>query len=121
MKNRAKCRLCDSIIESYHASDYVSCKCGAIAVDKGPAMWAYAQDWKDFLRVDDNGNEIIVTVKASNEQPLNEKPNKAQMLDMLTEMRKSCERLPDQALTQPVTNLDYISLLILLESLFRAD
>ena len=33
--NRAKCNKCDDIITSYHRHDYVSCKCGAVAVDGG--------------------------------------------------------------------------------------
>lgn len=33
--NKAKCRKCGDIIESKHVHDYVSCKCGAIAVDGG--------------------------------------------------------------------------------------
>lgn len=39
-RNRARCRKCITIIESEHRHDYVSCKCGAIAVDGG----------KDYLR-----------------------------------------------------------------------
>ncbi len=33
--NKAKCLKCDDIIESRHRHDYVSCSCGAIAVDGG--------------------------------------------------------------------------------------
>lgn len=38
--NRARCRKCDDVIESYNRHDFVWCKCGAIAVDGG----------KDYLR-----------------------------------------------------------------------
>ena len=38
--NKAQCKLCKDIIESKHRHDYVSCKCGEIAVDGG----------KDYLR-----------------------------------------------------------------------
>lgn len=40
MRNRARCKLCDSTIESVHRHDFVKCACGAIAVDGG----------KDYLR-----------------------------------------------------------------------
>lgn len=33
--NKAKCNKCDDEIISYHRHDYVTCKCGAIAVDGG--------------------------------------------------------------------------------------
>jgi len=33
--NKARCLLCNTIIESSHRHDYVKCKCGAIAVDGG--------------------------------------------------------------------------------------
>ena len=40
LRNKAKCRACGSVIESKHRHDFVSCKCGSIAVDGG----------KDYLR-----------------------------------------------------------------------
>ena len=33
--NRAKCNKCNDIITSYHGHDYITCKCGLIAVDGG--------------------------------------------------------------------------------------
>ena len=35
MRNRAKCKLCSSVIESYHRYDEVSCKCGEINISGG--------------------------------------------------------------------------------------
>jgi hypothetical protein len=64
MRNRAKCKLCSSIIESMKLDDYVSCKCGAITINGG--TYAYecrANHWENFIRVDDEGNEIIVKVE----------------------------------------------------------
>ena len=34
-RNAARCRVCKQVIESKHVHDYVSCACGAIAVDGG--------------------------------------------------------------------------------------
>lgn len=60
MKNRAKCRLCGSIIESCHPMDYVVCTCGEIELNGGDAMLSRAGDYANFMRVDDLGNEISV-------------------------------------------------------------
>lgn len=35
ISNKAKCRLCDDVVESKHRHDFVSCKCGEIFVDGG--------------------------------------------------------------------------------------
>ncbi|MCF1193260.1 hypothetical protein LRR18_16845, partial [Mangrovimonas sp. AS39] len=97
MKNRAKCKLCQSTIESFHDTDYVSCKCSHISVSGGLRMECSAIDWNNFLRVDDQGNEIIVKVKESNEdvKPLyNENPTREDKLKMLDEMIKSYDDLP---------------------------
>lgn len=47
--NRARCALCDTVIESTFRHDFVSCTCGAIAVDGGRA----------YLRRAGNPNAII--------------------------------------------------------------
>lgn len=59
MRNRAKCRRCDDIIESTHRHDFVTCKCGEIAVDGGQAYFrAAAKNFENFIRLDDEGNEV---------------------------------------------------------------
>jgi len=40
ISNKAMCTNCESIIESFHRHDFVTCKCGKISVDGG----------KDYLR-----------------------------------------------------------------------
>lgn len=127
MKNRAKCKLCQSVIESFHSMDYVSCKCGHISVDGGDAMRCSAIDWSNFMRVDDEGNEIIVKVKNDDdvkrlyiEGERQEKLSKDRMLEMLEEMIKSYESLPENAKRSPVTHYDLISVLLLFSSIFRA-
>lgn len=121
MKNRAKCRLCQSIIESFHSTDYVLCKCGEIAVDRGDALRCYAKDFTNFLRIDDDGNEIIVKMK-EDVKPLDigNKMTRTDLLSMLDEMIKSYERLPQNALYEPVTHSDLVSALLLLSSILRA-
>lgn len=38
--NKAKCKVCDDVIESKHRHDFVRCSCGEISVDGG----------KDYLK-----------------------------------------------------------------------
>ncbi len=123
MKNRAKCKLCHCIIESFHDTDYVICKCGQITVSGGLKMECSAIDWCNFLRVDDQGNEIIVKVKDLKEdvKPLyNENPTREDKLKMLDEMIKTYENLPTYALQSPITGYDFTSALILISSILRS-
>ena len=127
-RNRAKCKLCGSIIESYHSTDYVTCKCSAIAVDGGDAMYCFAQDFDNFLRVDDNDNEIVPKVIAkldedsieSPKDPIHTKLTKVELIKMLDDMIENVDRLPQAAMTAPISHYDYYSLMLLLSSLFKA-
>lgn len=120
MKNRAKCRLCSSIIESFHEGDYVTCKCGHISVSGGLKYECSALDWNNFLRVDDKGNEVVVTVKSDEVKPLyNEVPTREDKIKMLDEMIKTYEALPQHVMTTPVTHYDFVSALLLVSSILR--
>ncbi len=122
MKNIAKCKLCESIIESFHSTDYVQCKCGEIYVDCGTAMHCGANDWNNFRRVDENGNEVIPKIKEKEEvKPLyTEKPDKKVLIEMLDEMIKRIEDLPERAMSSPINHYDFNSLLLLLSSIFKS-
>lgn len=128
MKNRAKCRLCNSVIESFHKFDHVSCKCGEISIDGGNYDYlCAAKDWKNFIRVDDLDNEILVKVvekdqenieneeKQSDSQPLNRK----EQLEMLDAMIKNIESLPQQAMTLPITHYDFYSFMLVISSILK--
>jgi hypothetical protein len=123
MKNIAKCKLCSSIIESFHTTDYVECKCGEISVSGGAALQCGSKDWNNFRRIDDMGNEIAVKVtETSDVKPLDiqTKPNRKELLEMLNEMIKSYDRLPDHAMHAPITHYDFVSALLLVSSIFKA-
>jgi len=121
MKNRAKCKLCNSIIESYHPTDYVLCSCGEIAVDGADALKCFAKDFKNFVRIDDKGDEIIVTVQESIEVIPNDKPSKKELLIMLDEMITGYERLPSSAMTNPITHYDFCAALMLIKVILNSD
>lgn len=128
MRNRAKCKKCQCIIESFHRYDLVSCKCGSISVSGGnEKLEAMADDWVNFLRVDDEGNEIIVKVKEeiTLNEPIQksgqEKPTKRELLSILDEMIKNIENLPQSAMLTPITHYDFASSLILISSILRSE
>ena len=127
MKNRAKCKLCQSIIESYHRTDYVSCTCSQIAVYGGPdLMQCSAIDWANFLRVDDNNNEIAVKIREpgatfeTKSDQTTSKTSRADLIYILDEMIASIDKLPQSAMTAPITNIEYQTLLCLLSAYFKS-
>ena len=133
MKNRAKCKLCEEVIESHFLEDNVSCKCGEISISGGELKnWCAAKNWENFLRIDDEGNEIVPKViikplpdSLSNQntgdvKPLYiEKPTKEEMVEMLDKMIKSIEDLPQQAMTLPVNQYDLLSFMLLISSILK--
>jgi len=124
MKNRAKCRKCNSIIESTHNTDYVSCRCGEIALDCVDGMKVYANDLNNIIRIDDEGNEIKVTVKEKEKEDVNplyieSKPSKEDLIKMLDEMAKNIENLPSYVKQTPVNQYDLLSLISLLSLILK--
>lgn len=49
------------------------------------------------------------------------KPSREQLLEMLDEMIKSYDRLPQGAMIAPVTQADLLSVLLLFSALFASD
>lgn len=127
MRNRAKCKLCKSVIESFHEFDYVTCKCGEISIDGGlQKCRAMAKSWENFLRVDDNDDEIIVTVKDAEEQKESIEPVKSgitrdELLITVNEMIKNVESLPERVMNEPINHYDYASLLMLISSILKCE
>lgn len=120
MRNRAKCKLCFSIIESLGEHDHVVCACGHIAVSGGPDKpKALARDFDNFLRVDDEGNERSVVFK-DKEEDEPKKMTTEEILRALEEIIKSYENLPQHALLAPVSHADQLSLLMIVSSLFKS-
>lgn len=127
MNNRAKCKLCKSIIQSYHGTDYVMCDCGEIALDGGDAMRCYANDLANVIRVDDEGNEIIPKIvdKTSADileigQEIKVQPSKSEMIGVLSEMIKGYEALPRQGMDAACTNADMLSSLLLIYAILKS-
>lgn len=112
MKNRAKCKLCGDVIESLHSQDYQLCKCGEIFVDGASEMYCGAKHWENFLRIDDDGNEVIPKIV---DFPIEESiTTKQQRIELLHEMIQAYKNLPQQAQIMPPTNYDLYAALSLL-------
>jgi hypothetical protein len=127
MKNRAKCLLCLSIVESFFEGDICSCKCGEITVYDGDAMRVEFRDIKNFVRVDDIGNEIVVAYK-DKEQGESDKPQennpledltRADLIEELDRLIESHDNLPDHAKRAPVSGYDFISLMLLVSNILK--
>jgi len=126
MRNRAKCKLCKKVIESFHATDYVECECGEISVDEGTCLRCSAKDWNNFLRIDENDNEILVSVRTDpsnfpkEEVEKKEKPDKKELIDALDNLVKAYENLPEHARFSAVTHEDLTSALFLIAAILKA-
>lgn len=48
IRNAARCKKCDTVIESKYRHDFVSCKCGAIFVDGGKDYVRWGGDMNAF-------------------------------------------------------------------------
>lgn len=115
MRNRAKCKLCNSVIESLKSGDMITCECKEIAIDGGSEQYiVYYKRVENFLRIDDSDTIITVT-----EQPVT-KPTHKELLEMLDEMIKNTEQLPQQALVTSPTHYDLLSFMHLVSSLFKS-
>lgn len=135
-RNRAKCRLCETVIESLHDTDLQVCVCGEIGINGGTSSYkCHAISFENFIRIDDDGREIEVKVIEKEDENSDKKnlnspatspesrycDTREEKLDLLTEMIKQFESLPQQAMTLPITHYDFYSLIILLNSILRAS
>lgn len=56
--NKAKCRLCEDVIESKYRHDFVTCKCGEIFVDGGPVyLRRGAGNFDNFIDLSETTSE----------------------------------------------------------------
>ncbi len=117
MRNRAKCKKCGTILESLNANDWIYCDCNEIGISGGKDNYrCFASDFSNFLRVDDEGNEVVVSVKPAEEK---QSPTKQDLMQELAEMIKSIDGLPGHAKLTAINHYDYGSLLYLILALFK--
>lgn len=137
MRNRAKCKLCKSIIAAKDRLDYVSCACGEITIDCATGVFHanIKQDKSNLILLDDDGNEIVP--KEASEKsvfpgvtgPVDEvtknsitiKPTKQELIEMLDDLRLNILRLPQEGQLASITNYDLSLVLTTLVAIFRSD
>jgi hypothetical protein len=115
MRNRAKCKSCESIIESKAHNDEMVCKCGQISVSGGDRLGCSALNWNNFLRVDDEGNVIVPKIQDT------PKATREDFLNALDEMIRKIEEMPANAMVISINHYDFVSMLILFSSIFRSE
>jgi len=127
MRNKAKCKLCKEILESFHRYDYVACKCGEISISGGKdKLECSAKNWENFLRIDEEGNEIPIQVKNGKESKDNanleensQKMTRKEMIEMLEAMVKNIENLPQKAMEGPINHYDLYSFMVLILAILK--
>lgn len=129
MRNRAKCKLCGSLIESFHSEDVVYCKCEEICVFGGDAMRCSAADFANFLRVDDEGREIAVCYQEKQAQKdAHDTPKepfkpitREDLVDMLDKRIETDDKLPEHVKFSPALNADMIYYMMLISHILKRD
>ena len=115
MRNRAKCRLCKSELESVALMDYMECTCGEIGISGGvDKLNCFAKDFTNFIRLDDEGKEVEVKVinnsKDVEEVPVTEEVKKditrEDKIKLVDAMLDYYERLPQHVLLAAPTQYD---------------
>ena len=122
MRNRAKCKKCGDILESFNIYDFVQCKCGEIGIEGGAqAAKCFAKDWANFLRIDDEGREIIPKIITAGEKVEEKITTKKELVDSLSQMVDNLCALPPDALYSPVTHYDFYSYMATMLAILRSD
>lgn len=123
MKNKAKCKLCSDIIESKFKNDFVKCSCGQIWIDGGEEYYrSGAEDYRNFLRIDEEGNEIEVTFidQVTSKDDLKEDAPINNSISALEDMILRYESLPDEEMRKPVSQYDLYSFLLLFREMLKS-
>ena len=117
MRNRAKCKLCNSIIESFHEFDRITCQCDEISITGGQVRYeCSSKNWNNFVRIADDDSEINVTVQDQPKPEIMEiAKDKDYYLSLVSEMIAAIDHLPEQAKYSACTQMDYQSLLYLIK------
>src|SRR5580765_2014623 len=122
MRNRAKCKSCGIVIESTTPHDVVKCQCGKISISGGLEKFiANALDFNEFLRIDDDGKVIAVTYveKQAEKEDSRTALTKADCIAWIDDMINRMESLPEHAMSQPMSQYDYYSLVLLLKGFLQ--
>lgn len=126
-RNRAKCKKCGDILESFHMDDYVKCSCNEISISGGTdRYYCAANDWNNFIRLDDDDTEITVVVVEEKEKSNDDSGRlkitsigKHEKLQMLKNFISSFDKLPQHEQFSFVTQSELNSVSSLILSIFE--
>lgn len=127
MRNRAKCKKCDAVIESLYTGELVSCYCGEIEVYDGPQdnpndLKSRAYDYANFIRIDDDNKEHEVRFEEGGKLKTVDrsgKPSAQEIMDVLKSRIDHYDHLPSQVQYSHVVYSDLIDILRCLVALHR--
>ena len=109
---KSKCKLCGSVIEGLEGH-IVECNCGEITLDGERKAVMCKTSLSNYVEVDNEGNEIVLVEK--------ERPRKEELVNMLYEIGKSYEQLPEIAKVNPVNHYDLETVIMLVVAIMRAE
>lgn len=111
---RAKCKLCKDILETEGNEHF--CGCGEISIggNNDPARCS-ARDFKNFVRVDDEGNEIEVEYKE------HKKITKETLRKTIQGMIEDIDKLPPAGKQMSANQFDMLSIYYLLSALLDCE
>ncbi len=122
MISRAKCKLCNKVIETENNEGWISCACGEISINlQNGKKTAIIKHEGSLVEVDDEGNEIILELKDALNADMTEKPKKEELIKLLDKMIEDSEKLPNQAMSSYVSQYELMSLMMLLSSIFKSE
>ena len=124
MRNRAKCKLCNEIIESYHQTDYITCKCGEIAISGGQySLDVFYLNSQNFLRLDDNDKEFPIKVIEKTEDNMNIPPklSKDDLIEELGTLLKNMGERIEHGMLTPLTEYDLYHFVSLIYAILREN
>lgn len=135
MTDKAKCKLCSTIIEiSEDIQGIKICSCGEIGLGKALGkLTLIANDFKNIIRIDDDGKEYETRIseRRANKESSPEipdssnaekdakgsdmgdtdisplKPDRESIIEILEAMIQTIEGMPQHARLAPITHADY--------------
>ena len=130
---RAKCKLCNNIVEIKNRIDMFSCPCGEITIDYITAHMhaSLKTDKSNLLFVDEDDNEIVPASWTTEQIIIDRKVeemgedvnlgSRRELLSMIDALIHNIDSMPNQGRFAPVTHSDFAELLSLVAALFRSS
>ena len=121
VKNRAKCKVCNTIMHAKEPYIRVLCNCGRCFIElEMDKTLCGTDEWSNLVFVDDEGNEIVLNSPEETEV-IPEKISKKQLIEQMKDMIRSYDNLPPRALYEPVLTIDMKNLMLLVVGILESE